>query len=192
MSMLTVVYLQSTRNVLAALTRAAPPGPGEPLKALVGTSLPVRAVGPTSTHMAIPASELAIVTVTDIQPDAVLDPHAFQVVDDPQDKTVHHVTPLPPPTGSPPPKITLTLTKTTGAVIKAEHVNNTTLTVAAVLQKVTTPPQAATVIRPITLGPSPSPVVYTVAPGTEFAAGGPWDFAVLIQGMPPQAISKSL
>ena len=40
MTMLTVVYLQSTGNVLATLTRAAPPGPGEPVTALVGTSHP--------------------------------------------------------------------------------------------------------------------------------------------------------
>jgi hypothetical protein len=193
MSMLTVVYLQSTKNVLAALTRAAPPGPGEQVTALVGTSLPVRAVGKSSTQIAIPISELAVVTVNDIQPNAVLDPHGFQVVDDPQDKTVHHVTPIltsaPSPTT---PKITITLTKTTGAVIRAVHVHTTKLTVAAVLQKVTQPPQAATVISPITLGPSSSPVVYPVAPASEFTAGGPWDFAVFIQGMLPQALSKSL
>jgi hypothetical protein len=192
MSMLTVVYLQSTRNVLAALTRAAPPGPGEPVTALVGTSLPVRAVGSTSTNMTIPASALAAVTVNDTQPDAVLDPQGFQVVDDPQDKTVHLVTPIPPPTGSPPPTISLKLDTTNGAVMKATHVATPTLTLVAVLQKVTMPPQAATVIGPVTLVISSGSVSFTAAPGTEFATSETWDFAVFIQAMPPQAISTTL
>lgn len=191
MTMLTVVYLQSTGNVLAALTRAAPPGPGEPVTALVGTSLPVRAVGSTSTQMTIPASALAAVTVNDTQPDAVLDPQGFQVVDDPQDKTVHLVTPIPQPTASPPPTITPALDVTHGAVISAAHVTTATLTVVAVLQKVTMPPQAATVIGPVTLVISSGSASFTAAPGTELASAT-WDFAAFTAGMLPQATSASL
>jgi hypothetical protein len=192
MTALTVVYLKLTRNVLAAVTRATPPGAAEPVTALVGTALPVRAVGSTATHIAIPASELAAVTVNDTHPYAVLDPQAFQVVDDPQNKPAQQVTHLPPPAGTPPPAITLTLNKTKGAFIKVTHVHTKMLTVAAVLQKVTMPPQAATVIGPVTIGPSPGPVFYTFAAATEFATGETWDFAVFVQAMPPQAISKTV
>lgn len=189
MSMLTVVYMQSTKNVLAAVTRAAPPGPGEPVKALVGTSLPVRAVGTSSTQLAIPASELAVVTVNDTQPNAVLDPHGFQVVDDPQDKTVHHVNPV--HRSSPTtPKITLTLNSSAGAVIHVANVAHTMVTFDGVLQNVLPTPQAATFTGRVTIGPSNGTVDYQVAPASQFRSGETWDLAVFIQGMRPHATSK--
>jgi hypothetical protein len=191
MSMLTVVYMQSTNSVLAAVTRAAPPEPGEPVTALVGTSLPVSAIGQTSIQMAIPASALAAVTVNDTQPDALLHPHSFQVVDDPQDKTIHHVIPLTrPPAIPPPPKITLTLSKAAGAVIHVAHVAQTTLTIDGVLQNVLPKLQAATLTGPVKIGPSNTAVKYPVAPGSQFQAGETWSLAVFIQGMPPHATSK--
>jgi hypothetical protein len=190
MSALTVVYLESTRNVLAALTRAAPPGVGEAVKALVGTSLPVRAVGLTTTHFAFPASLLAAVTVDDTLPSVVIDPQAFQVTDDPQDKTLHEVEPYPPATPSSP-AVTVTLDTSNGAVVTLQNVTTTTsLSAVVVLQKVTTPPQAARILTPVTVTGSLSGT--TVAPASGFLAGETWEFSAFVRGMPPNAISQAL
>lgn len=188
MSALTVVYLDSTRNVLAALTRVAPPGAGETVKAFVGTSLPVRGVGLISTHFALPASLLAVVTVSDTMPDVVIDPQAFQVVDDPQDTTLRDVAPFPPPLGNP--KVSLTLDLTNGAAAKLQNVAPATSRQAVVvLQNVTTsPPQAATILGPLNVTDAGTPV----APASDFATGETWEFSAFVLGMPPNAISQPL
>jgi hypothetical protein len=188
MSVLTVICLDSTQNVLAALTRAVPPGAGEAVATLVGTSLPVRAVGPTPTHLAFPASLLAAVTVNDTQPDVVVDPQAFQVIDDPQDKTVHEVQPYPPTTPSSP-IVNLKLDTTNGAVVTLQHVAaGTSLQGVVVLQKITTPPQAATILAPVTVTDAGTPV----AAATDFATGETWEFSAFVPGIPPNAISQTL
>lgn len=188
MSALTVVYLDSTRNVLAALTRAAPPGAGEPVTALVGNGLPVRAVGPTSTHFAFPVKILAAVTVSDTLPDVVIDPQAFQVVDDPQNKTLHHVTSFPPATASSP-NVGLTLDTTNGAVVTLQNVPfGTSLQAVVVLQKVTTQPQAARILTQQTV----TDAGLRVALGRDFATGETWEFSAFVLGLPPNAISQTL
>ena len=68
MSKLTVVYLKTTGHVLAALTRAAPPEGDEPVTALVGTSLTVRASDRRWPMLPFPLELLAAVTVDDNQP----------------------------------------------------------------------------------------------------------------------------
>lgn len=190
MSALTVVYLSSTLNVLAALTRAAPPGADEAVTALVGTSLPVRAVGPTSTHFAFPASLLAAVTVNDTLPDVVVDPQAFQVADDPQGKNVPQVQPYPPAIPSSP-TVSLALDTTNGAVVKLLNVTPaTSLQAAVVLQKITTPPQAARILAPVTVTGSSSGT--NVADASGFSTNETWEFSAFVPGMPPNAISKTL
>ena len=83
MSKLTVVFLKDTGHVLAALTRADPPAAGEQVSALVGTGLPMGAIDGTSADVIVPVANLDAVTVDD-QPEVLLDPQGFQVVEDPQ------------------------------------------------------------------------------------------------------------
>jgi hypothetical protein len=189
-STLTVVYLTSTGNVMAALTRAAPPGAGEAVTALVGTSLPVRGVGLTSAHFAFPASLLAAATVNDTLPDAVIDPQAFQVIQDPQGKTVQ-VQPYPPATLTTP-AVSLILDTAKGAVVTLNNVTAaTSLQAAVVLQNVTTtPPQAARVLAPVTVTGGTSGTV--VAAPTDFGTSQTWEFSAFVPGMPPVAISQAL
>ena len=89
MSKLTVVFLKDTGHVLAALTRADPPTAGEQVSALVGTGLPMGAIDGTSADVIVPVANLDAVTVDD-QPEVLLDPQGFQVVEDPQTAEAAH------------------------------------------------------------------------------------------------------
>jgi hypothetical protein len=188
MSVLTVVYLDSTRNVLAAVTRAAPPGAAEPASTFVGNSLPVRAVGLTSTHFALPVTLLAAATVDDTLPGVVIEPQAFQLVDDPQNKALHQVTPFPQATTTSP-TVGLALDTIDGAVVTLQNVTpGTSLQAVVVLQNVTTQPQAARILAKVNVTDAGTPV----APSTDFAPGETWEFSAFVSGMPPNAISQIL
>ena len=188
MSALTVVYLNVSRNVLAAVTRATPPGAGEPVNALVGTGLPVRAVGSRPTQLEVPASLLAIATVDKTLPDVVIDPQGFHVIDDPQDKTRREVKPFPPETPSSP-RVHLALTHAHGAVVTLKNVPPTTSRQAVVvLLQITQPPQTPQILAPVTVTGDAAGT--TVAGGAEFNSGERWEFAVFVELMRPKAISQ--
>ncbi len=188
MSALTVVYLTTTGHVLAALTRAAPPEGAEQVEAFVGANLPVRGIGTTPADFAFPANLLAAVTLGDSLPLAVIDPQAFQVVEDPQDKAHPKVTQFLVTTA---PAATLTLDTTSGAKVKLTNVPPTTsLQAVVILQKVTTPAQAVTIPPPVTVTGDPNGTI--VADKKEFAAGETWNFYAFVQGAPPSSLSQAL
>jgi hypothetical protein len=189
MSALTVVYLKTTGHVLAALTRAAPPEGAEQVNAFVGANLPVRGIGTTPADFAFPANLLDAVTLDDSLPLAVIDPQAFQVVQDPQDKTHPKVTQFLGTASAP--ATTLSLDATSGATVTVKNVPPTTsLQAVVILQKVTAPAQAATIYPPVTVTGDPNGTVVDSKAG--FAAGETWNFYALVQGTPPSSLSKTL
>jgi hypothetical protein len=194
MTALTVVYLTSTGHVLAALTRATPPEAGESLDTLLGSHLPWHGTGQAAADVAFPASLLAAATVDDTWPDVsqsgtplatpLIDPQAFQFVQDPQNKTPPQVTEFATTAGSQAAQLALTVAS--GLTVTLANVpSNTSLPAVVVLQKVTTPPQAGTVLPPTTVTGAASG---TVVAGTGFTAGDTWSVFVFVQGMPPSTI----
>ena len=177
MSKLTVVYLQDTGHVLAALTRANPPAGAEPVSALVGTGLPVSFVGGLALGVSFPAQDLAAVTVDD-RPDVVVTPQNYQVVQDPQSQAPPQVNDL----GSPQ-KVTLAITAAAGATVT---LTNAKQAARVVLQKVTSATSATsapTIVTQVDVGPGST----VVAGPSGFAAGDIWNMYVLVQGLPPTA-----
>jgi hypothetical protein len=64
MTTFTVIHVQDTGNVLAAVSLAAPPEPAPPVGDLVGAGLPLRLLGlPAPDAITVPADRLATVTV---------------------------------------------------------------------------------------------------------------------------------
>jgi hypothetical protein len=189
MSALTVVYLKATGHVLAALTRAAPPEGAEQVNAFVDANLPMRGIGTTPADFAFPANLLAAVTLDDSLPQVVIDPQAFQVVEDPQDKTHPKVTQFLGTASAP--ATSLSLEAGSGATVKLTNVPATTsMQAVVILQKVTTPAQAVTIPPPVTVTGDPNGTV--VADKAGFAVGEKWNFYALVQGTPPSSLSKTL
>lgn len=189
MSALTVVYLKATGHVLAALTRAAPPEGAEQVKAFVGANLPVRGIGTTPADFAFPANLLAAVTLDDSLPQVVIDPQAFQVVEDPQDKNHPKVTQFLGTASAP--TTSLLLDTSSGAKVTLTNVPPTTsLQAVVILQKVTTPAQTVIIPPPVPVTGDPNGTV--VADKTGFAQSEKWNFYALVQGTPPSSLSKTL
>ena len=148
MSKLTVVYLKDTGHVLAALTRADPPAGDEPVSALVGTGLPVSAIAAAAADITVPAQNLATVTVADDQPEVLINPQNFQVVQDPQGQVAPQISNV----GVPGSTVTLTLDTAAGATVTVTNVPSaTSLPAVVVLQKVTSPSLAPTILSPVTV-----------------------------------------
>lgn len=179
MSKLTVVFLKDTEHVLAALTRADPPAAGEQVSALVGTGLPIGAIDGTSADVIVPVAMLDAVTVDD-QPEVLLDPQGFQVVEDPQQ--------LKPPTvtsvgvvGS---SVELKISATLGASVRVKNVPSaSSLTAVVVFQKVASPGTAPHIlVRAVTVGS------WTVVDNqTTFVAGDTWNMSAFVQTLRPAA-----
>lgn len=171
MNKLTVVYLKDTGNVLAALTRADPPAADEPVTALVGTSLPVSAFDKATAGITLPVQDLAAVTVDD-QPEVVVSPQGYQVIQDPQGA-------LQVKSASPPGQVTLAITTTGGATVTVSNASPAMV----VLQKVTTSSPPPTILSPVTVGPGST----TVFSKTIFAAHETWNMYAFVQGLHPAA-----
>ena len=182
MSKLTVVYLKDTGHVLAALSRADPPEGDEPVGALVGTGLPVSFIDRPPAGVTLPARDLlAAVTVDDDQPEVLINPQNFQVVQDPQGKAAPQVTSFA-DTGS---QVGLTIDTSSGAkVTVADGPSGTQLPAVVVLQKATSPSRAPTILSPVTITAGSSTVV---ADQTGFAKNDQWNMYAFVQGLPPAA-----
>jgi hypothetical protein len=181
MSKLTVVYLKTTGHVLAALTRADPPEGDEPVTALVGSSLTASAIGTVAADVAFPASVLAAVTVDDDQPDVLINPQNFQVVEDPQGQAPPQVKNF-----GVPGIVVLSLSTAAGAKVTVTNVpSSTSLPAVVVLQKVTSPSLAPTILSPVTVSVGPGGTV--VADTTGFAPNDTWNMYAFVQGQPPVA-----
>ena len=89
MSRLTVVFLKDTRHVLAALTRADPPASRRAGQRARRHGPPDRCHRRDVGHVIVPVANLDAVTVDD-QPEVLLDPQGFQVVEDPQTTEAAH------------------------------------------------------------------------------------------------------
>jgi hypothetical protein len=184
-SALTVVYLKATGHVLAALTRAAPPVGDEPVTALVGSSMAVPGVSRTPADVAIPAVLLAAATVDGNQTDVVISPQSFQVVEDPADKSHPKVENV----GTP--GTDLTLDTASGAKVTLTSSSSPpSLLAVVVLQKVTSPALAATILSPVVISGGPDGTI--VADSTGFVTGDTWNMFAFVQGQPPVSISKKL
>lgn len=179
MSKLTVVFLKDTEHVLAALTRADPPAIGEQVGALVGTGLPIGAIDGTSADVIVPVANLDAVTVDD-QPEVLLDPQGFQVVEDPQQ--------LKPPTvtsagvvGS---SVELAISQAQGASVKVTNVPSAlSLTAVVVLQKVaSSSPAPLILVTTVTVGSAK----VVAAPGV-FVTNDKWNFSAFVQTLRPAA-----
>jgi hypothetical protein len=179
MSALTVVFLKDTGHVLAALTRADPPAPGEPVGALVDTGLPLATIDGTTTDVTIPVGNLDAVTVDD-QPEVLLNPQGFQVIQDPQKVLPPKVTSV----GVGGSTVTLSISTTNGAAVKVTVTGGlvTSLTAVVVLQNVTTPSPALIVVRSVTVGSST-----VVDPPGVYGSGEKWNMYAFVQGLVPQA-----
>jgi len=80
MTTFTVIHVQETGHVLAAVSLAAPPEPAPPVGDLVGAGLPLRLLGlPAPDAITVPATRLAAVTVD--SDSAVEDPRGRGVVE---------------------------------------------------------------------------------------------------------------
>lgn len=178
MSKLTAVYLNDTGHVLAALTRADPPQGTEQVSALVGTGLPVSSVGALPVDFTVPARDLAPVTVDD-QPEVLLNPQGFQVAQDPQSQAPQ-VTNV-----STSGQVAFAISASSGASVTVSNVTSATkLPVVVVLQNVTRPNLAATVLPTVTV------TVGTATPvsgKTGFVTGDKWNMYAFVQGLSPTA-----
>lgn len=179
MSKLTVVFLKDTAHVLAALTRADPPAAGEQVGALVGTGLPMGAIDGTSADVIVPVANLDAVTVDD-QPEVLLDPQGFQVVEDPQQ--------LKPPTvtsaGVPGSTVDLAISHAFGATVTVKNVPSApSLTAVVVLQKVASPnPAPLILVSTVTVGSQT-----VVAAPNGFVTGDKWNMSAFVQTLRPAA-----
>jgi hypothetical protein len=191
MTALTVIYLKSTGHVLAAVTCAAPPTAAEPVKALVGAHLPWGGTGQVSVNVAFPVGLLAAVTVDDTWHDVsragaplatpLIDPQAFQVVVDPQNKTPPKVTEFPTAPGAP----TVTLNFATPDLTATLTNLATPLTAVVVLQEVTPAAQAGSILTAV-------PVPWSgAAVASGFISGDIWSAFVFIQGAPAGLLNKT-
>jgi len=170
MSKLTVVFLKDTGHVLAALTRADPPTATESASDLVGAGVAVGPVGGTSAAITIPAAMLDTATVDD-QPEVVLDPLGFQVVQDPQGLKPPTVTAV----GVPGSSVPMTISHTVGATVTVQNMPLTLLTAVLVLQQVAVPsPQPRIVVTTLTVG-----TAKVVSGG--FTQGDTWDMYAFVQ-----------
>jgi hypothetical protein len=177
--------------VLAAVTRAAPPEAGEPVKALVGAHLPWRGTGQAAVDVAVPVDLLAAVTVDDIWHDVsrsgaplatpLIDPQAFQVVVDPQNKTPPEVTKFPTAPGAPVAALAFDHTSHDLTVTLTYVPSTASLQTVVVLQKITTPAQPGTIEQPQIIPGGTSPTVVSAG----FQAGDIWSAFAFIQGVAP-------
>jgi hypothetical protein len=200
MTALTVVYLKSTGHILAALTRAEPPAAGEPLITLLGSHLSWHGTGQATVDVAFHAPLLDAATVDDKWPDVsrsgtplatpLIDPQAFQVVQDPQNKTPPKVTKFATAFGAPAAHLNLVATPAPRLTVTLANVSSSaSLPAIVVLQKVTIPSQAGTVLPPTTV----TGAVYgTVVANSGFNAGDTWSVFVFVQGMPPAVIDRKV
>lgn len=186
MSKLTVVYLADTGHVLAALTRADPPAAAEPVGALVNKGLPVSAVDATAADITVPVANLASVTVDDTQPDVLVNPQNFQVVQDqqtqkPQVKNVGVA-------GS---TVGMALDHGSGATVTVTNVPTaTSLPAVVVLQKVTSPGLPPTILAPVTITVGSGGTVVCDQAG--FAVGDKWKAYAFVQGLVPKALALAV
>ena len=187
MSKLTVIYLQDTKQILAAVSRAAPPEGEEPVTTLVGSSLPVRSIsGQSSTgasasslDLSIPANLLAAATV-DLKPEVLLNPRDFQVVEDPSDLTHPKVQALVPGAGT---GVTLS---PIGVTVNITSAPPTDLPILIVLKSASqTAPALAPIVLPgaIPKGESKAQLV------TALPVGSKWNILTIVSGLKPQVDS---
>jgi len=180
MTKLTVVQLKDTGHVLAALTRADPPQGTEQASTLVGAGLPLSSVGGVAADFTVPAQDLAPVTVDD-QPEVLINPQGFQVVQDPQGQAPPQVKNV----GVPGSSVDLTIAASSGAAVKVTGVSSaTTLQAVVVLQNVTTPNLAATILPTVTV------TIGTATPvsgKTGFVTGDKWNVYAFVQSLSPAA-----
>jgi len=179
MSALTVVFLKDTGHVLAALTRADPPAAGEPVSALVDTGLPLAVIDGTPTDVTLPVANLDAVTVDD-QPEVLLNPQGFQVIQDPQKLLPPKVTSV----GIVGSAVTPSISATNGAAVNVTGVPATSLTAVVVLQKVTAPSPVLIVVHPVTVGSST-----VVDPPGVYVANEKWNVYAFVQMLQPTALA---
>jgi hypothetical protein len=175
MTKLTVVFLKDSKHVLAALTRADPPAANEPVSALVDTGLPLAVIEGTPADVTIPVAYLDAVTVDD-QPEVLLNPQGFQVVQDLQKLLPPKVTSV----GVIGSAVTLLISAANGAAATVTGAPTTSLTAVVVLQKVTAPSPALIVVRPVTVGSST-----VVDPPGVYVAGDQWNVYAFVQTLKP-------
>jgi hypothetical protein len=181
MTKLTVVYLQSTMHVLAALTRTDPPQADEPVSALIGTGLPVRFIGQLPVDLILHAQDLSAVTV-DNQPDVLINPQNFQVAQDQQSQALQVIA-----AGVPGSTVNCTIDHTSGAAITVTGVLSApSLQAVVVLQKLTPPRPAPTILPPVTLTMGVSTPVHDKS---GFLAGDTWNVYALVKTLLPTAQS---
>jgi hypothetical protein len=182
MSELTVVYLKDTGHVLAALTRADPPAGAEPVSDLVNKGLPVSTIDGTPADVILAATYLAAVTIDDDQPEVLINPQNFQVIQDPQGQAPPRVKNV----GVPGSTVTLTLSAASGATVTVTGVPSaTSLPAVVVLQKVTSPSLAPTILAPVTVPIGSGGTV--VSDQTGFAVHDTWNMLAFVQGLQPVA-----
>lgn len=172
MTKLTAVYLNRTSHVLAALTRTDPPQTAEPVSALIGTGLLVRFIGQLLLDVTFYARDLSVVTVDD-QPDVVVNPQGYQVVQDPVTRALQ-VTGV-----GASGQVTLTIDTTSGAAVTVNMAGS--LPAIVVLQKVK-PTSSPPVIVPLLTVPLGSAIAM---PASAFASGDNWNMYALVQTLPP-------
>jgi hypothetical protein len=176
MTKLTVVFLKDSGHVLAALTRADPPAANEPVSALVETGLPLAVIDGAPADVTFPVANLDAVTVDD-QPEVLLDPQGFQVIQDPQNLLPPKVTSV----GVVGSVVTPSISATTGAAVQVTGPPPLTLMAVVVLQNVTAPAQTRIRVGKVTPGSPPAVVdskgVYTV--------GDKWTVYTFVQTLQP-------
>ena len=124
--------------------------------------------------------------LTTISPTVVIDPQNFQVVEDPQDQAPPKVKNF-----GAPGNVILTLDTASGAKVTVTNVPTaTSLPAVVVLQKVTSPSLALTILSPVTVSGGPSGTV--VADKTGFAHSDTWNMYAFVQGQPPASASQTL
>jgi len=177
MTKLTVVQLKDTGHVLAALTRADPPQGTEPVGALVGVGLPVSSVDGVTADFTVPAQDLAPVTVDD-QPEVLLNPQGFLVVQDPQGQAPQ-VTNV-----SASGQVAFAISASSGASVTVSNVTSATkLPVVVVLQNVTSS-QAPAILPTVTAAVG---AATAVSGKTGFVTGDKWKTYAFVQGLSPTA-----
>ncbi len=182
MSKLTVVYLKDTGHVLAALTRADPPTAGEPIGALVNKGLPVSAVDTTAADITVPVANLAAATVADDQPEVLINPQNFQVVQDPQGQAPPRVKNV----GVQGSTVSVALHHASGATVTVTNVPSaTSLPAVVVLQKIMSPSLPPTILAPVTITVGSGGTV--IGDQTGFVAGDTWNVYAFVQGLVPKA-----
>lgn len=177
MSKLTVVFLKDTKHVLAALTRADPPAAGEQVSALVGAGLPVGAIDGASADVVVPVANLDAVTVDD-QPEVLLNPQGFQVVEDPQKLTPSTVTSV----GVSGSTVGLAISHALGASVTVTNVPSAiSLRAVVILQKVASPSLAPLIlVSTVTVGSNT-----VVAAPNGFVTGDTWNMSAFVQTLRP-------